>query len=111
MPTDYQRKRLVEAVNKAETSYVLAKAAAARARTLAPVRHKCFITYHGADIDAVTNFVEKYADVFIPRVIGASDSDHFKDPVTSQDEDYIKQQIGSKYLTDSTVTILFMGEC
>ncbi len=40
-----------------------------------------------------------------------SDSDHFKDPVDSKDEEYIKQQIGAKYLTDSTVTILYVGRC
>jgi hypothetical protein len=111
LPTNEQRKRLIEAVTKAETSYVLAKAAATRAGTPQPVRHKCFITYHGADIDAVTTFVDDFADVFIPRVIGVSESDNFNDPITSQDEDYIKSQIGSKYLSDSTVTILFVGQC
>lgn len=111
MPTNEQRKRLMEAVSKAEMSYILAKAAATRAGSAQPVRHKCFVTYHGADIDAVTTFVDKFADVFIPRVIGASDSDNFSDPVNSQDEEYIKDQIGSRYLSDSTVTILFMGQC
>ncbi len=111
MPTDYQRKRLLEAVQKAETSYALAAAAATRAGTARPVRHKCFITHHGADIDAVSAFVETYAEVFIPRVIGVSDSDHFQDPVSSRDEEYIKSQIGSKYLSESTVTILFVGQC
>ena len=111
MTTNQQCQRLLEAVNKAETSYALAKALATRAGTAQPVRHKCFITYHGADIDAVSSFVEAYADVFIPRVIGVSDSDHFSDPVTSQDEDYIKERIGALYLSDSTVTILFMGQC
>ncbi len=111
MPTDTQQIRLYAAVAKAEQSYASAVALAARTHTATPVRHKCFISYHGADIDAVTEFVERYADVFIPRVIGASDSDHFTDPVNSKDEEYIKDQIGSKYLSDSTVTILFMGKC
>ncbi len=75
------------------------------------VRHKCFVAYHGADIDAVTDFVETFNDVFIPRVVGVSDSDHFKDPIDSKDEEYIKAQIGSKYLSDSSVTILFVGNC
>ena len=111
MPSDVQRKRLLAAVGKAELSYALAMAAATRAGTPQPVRHKCFITYHGADIDAVSAFVETFSEVFIPRVIGVSDSDQFKDPITSVDEEYIKSQIGSKYLSDSTVTILFMGKC
>jgi MTH538 TIR-like domain (DUF1863) len=40
-----------------------------------------------------------------------SDSDHFKDPVNSEDEEYIKSQIGAKYLSDTTVTILYVGQC
>lgn len=111
MPTPNQEKRLREAVQKAELSYEFAKRAAAREGRTAPVRHKCFISYHGADIDAVTGFVEDYDDVFIPRVVGVSDSDHFKDPVNSEDEEYIKAQIGAKYLSDSTVTILYVGQC
>lgn len=111
MPTPNQRGRLFEAVRKAERSYELAKQAAARQGRAAPVRHKCFISYHGADIDGVTDFVESFSDVFIPRVVGVSDSDHFKDPVDSEDEEYIKSQIAAKYLSDSTVTILFVGPC
>jgi hypothetical protein len=111
MPSYSQEKRLREAVQKAELSYEFAKRAAAREGRAAPVRHKCFISYHGADIDAVTDFVEDFNDVFIPRVVGVSDSDHFKDPVNSEDEEYIKAQIGAKYLSDSTVTILYVGQC
>lgn len=109
----YQQKvvRLQEAVQRAELDYEFAKKAAVRAGRQAPVRHKCFISYHGADIDGVTDFVEDFNDVLIPRVVGVSDSDHFKDPVTSKDEEYIKQQIGAKYLSDSTVTILYVGAC
>jgi len=108
---EQQRKRLFEAVSRAELSYALAKQAASRLGRTAQVRHKCFISYHGADIVGVTDFVESFNDVFIPRVVGVSDSDHFKDPVSSKDEEYIKQQIGSKYLSDSTVTILYVGKC
>ena len=104
--------RLREAVAKSELSYAVAKRMAEQSGRAAPtVRHKCFITYHGDDIDQVTTFVEDFNDVFIPRVVGASDSDHFKDPINSQDEDYIKDQIGGKYLSDSAVTILFVGRC
>jgi hypothetical protein len=108
---EQQRRRLLEAVTKAERSYALAQQVAFRTGRPGPVRHKCFISYYGADIAGVTDFVERFNDVFIPRVIGVSDSDHFKDPVSSQDEAYIKQQIGSKYLSDSTVTILYVGRC
>lgn len=108
---DHQRKRLLEAVTRAELSYELAKRAASRQGRAARVRHKCFISYHAADIAGVTSFVETFNDVFLPRVVGVSDSDHFKDPVNSEDEDYIKSEIGSKYLSDSTVTILYVGKC
>jgi len=109
--TQQQMIRLSEAVKSAELSYEMERIVAQRMGKSAPVRHKCFIAYHGDDIDAVTTFVENFNDVFIPRVVGASDSDHFKDPINSTDEDYIKEQIGSRYLTDSTVTILFVGKC
>jgi hypothetical protein len=102
--------RLNTLVRQAESSYAVALALSKSLGTATPVRHKCFITYHGADIDPVTKFVEDYSDVFVPRVLGASDSDQFKDPIDSEGENYIKAQIGSKYLSDSTVTILFVGK-
>lgn len=111
MATVEQRQRLLEAVSKAEQSYEFAKQAAARQGRVAAVRHKCFVSYHVADIAGVTDFVERFNEVFIPRVVGVSDSDHFEDPVNSQDEDYIKAQIGARYLSDSTVTILYVGAC
>ena len=113
MPTIFEAKQrnLQTLVRRAETEYDRAKALAARQGMVVAVRHKCFISYHGADIDAVTAFVDQFSSVFIPRVVGASDSDHFKDPVNSQDEDYIKQQIASKYMSDSSVTIVFVGAC
>lgn len=98
-------------VTKAETSYASAVRLSRVTGRSTPVRHKCFVCYHSADIDAVTRFIEDYNDVFIPRVLGVSDSDHFKDPVDSTDEDYIKATIGAKYLSDSTVTILYVGCC
>lgn len=103
--------RLQKAVQRAEMSYEVEKALARQRGTTAPVRHKCFVSYHGADIEGVTDFVENFNEVFIPRVVGVSESDHFKDPVTSKDEEYIKAQISSKYLSDSTVTILYVGPC
>jgi hypothetical protein len=113
VPQTYLQKvvRLSQLVSEAEKSYDQAIRAAAVRGAPKPVRHKCFISYHSNDIDGVTDFVEEFNDVFIPRVVGVSDSDHFKDPIDSKDEDYIKQQIRSKYMSDSTVTILYMGSC
>ena len=103
--------RLNSLVKLAETNYNVALSKAASAGTRVPVRHKCFICYHGADIDGVTKFVEDFSSVFIPRVLGASESDHFDDPVNSTVTEYIKSTIGSKYLSDSSVTILYVGKC
>jgi hypothetical protein len=112
MPTYIEKQlKLAGLVNVAESRYTTALAKAQSSGTTTPVRHKCFICYHGADIDEVTTFVETFDDVFIPRVVGVSDSDHFNDPVNSSDEEYIKSQISAKYLSDSSVTILFVGKC
>jgi hypothetical protein len=105
-------RRLESLAASSERDYTFAvHAAAARGAQPPPVRHKCFISYHSVDIDGVTKFIEDFNQVFIPRVIGVSDSDHFKDPIGSEDEEYIKSQIRAKYLSDSTVTILYVGSC
>lgn len=106
-----KQRNLHEIVKRAELEYDAAQAFASRQGKVAPVRHKCFISYHGADIDGVTAFVDEFSSVFIPRVVGVSDSDHFNDPVTSTDEDYIKSQIASKYMWDSSVTLVYVGAC
>jgi hypothetical protein len=71
-------------------------------------RHKCFISFHHADEDEVSDFIEAFEDAFIPRVLGVSDEDDFID---SDDTDYVMDQIREKYLTDSTVTIALIGNC
>ena len=111
MTFEAKQRHLIQLAADAEARYARLVESARAAGRVAPVRHKCFVSYHGADIDAVTQFVSDNVDVFIPRVVGASESDHFKDPINSQDEDYIKSAIGSKYIRDSTVTILFVGRC
>lgn len=79
-----------------------------RAEEAKTVRRKCFVSYHAEDIDEVTGFVENFSGVFIPKVIGVSDSDPL---VNSGNTDYIMQQIRARYLTDSTVTIVMIGKC
>jgi hypothetical protein len=73
-----------------------------------PVRRKCFISYYAGDSVAVTNFVQTFSDVFIPKVIGVSESDDF---INSNDSDYVMGRIRAKYLEDSTVTICIIGTC
>lgn len=72
------------------------------------VRHKCFISYHGANATEVLSFVKRFENVFIPRVIGVTDEDP---RINSNDLDYVMDTIREKYLSNSTVTILMVGSC
>ncbi|MFF6993092.1 TIR domain-containing protein [Streptomyces sp. NPDC010273] len=74
----------------------------------APTRHKCFISYHGADATEVLAFVQRFEKVFIPRVIGITEDDP---AINSENTEYIMDTIREKYLSDSTVTIVMMGSC
>ncbi|WP_079275039.1 TIR domain-containing protein [Streptomyces phaeoluteigriseus] len=72
------------------------------------VRHKCFLSYHAVDAEEVLSFVESFGDYFIPRAIGVSEDDPV---IESEDSDYIMDRIRSKYLANSTVTIVMVGKC
>jgi MTH538 TIR-like domain (DUF1863) len=78
------------------------------ARKVDATRHKCFVSYHVADIDEVTTFLDDYGTEFIPRSVGVTEEDDF---VGSTDDEYIKRRIREEYLTDSTVTIVLLGGC
>lgn len=73
-----------------------------------PTRHKCFVSYHADDADEVARFVDDFGHVFIPKTIGISADDDFID---SDDTDYVMDRIREKYLTDSTVTLVLVGQC
>ncbi|WP_336030564.1 TIR domain-containing protein [Geodermatophilus sp. FMUSA9-8] len=73
------------------------------------VRHKCFVSYHSADTEEAATFVESFEDVFIPRAIGVEEGDG--SIINSEDVDYIRDVIRTKYLKDSTVTIVLVGKC
>jgi hypothetical protein len=83
-------------------------ALAAYARKSDSTRHKCFVSYHVADIDEVTKFLDDFGSEFIPRSVGVTDDDDF---VKSTDTEYIKRRIREEYLSDSTVTIVLLGTC
>lgn len=70
-------------------------------------RHKCFVSYHVADLQEVEAFLDTFGEEFIPRTIGVTDEDDF---INSNDDDYIKSRIREEYLSDSTVTIVLLGE-
>lgn len=83
-------------------------AEAASLRKSDSTRHKCFVSYHVADVDEVTQFLDDFGTEFIPRSVGVTEEDDFVD---STDTGYIKRRIREKYLTDSTVTIVLLGQC
>lgn len=80
----------------------------AAARKVDSTRHKCFISYHAADTDEVATFLDTFGTEFIAKTIGVTDEDDFID---SEDTDYVMSQIRTKYLGDSTVTIVLVGKC
>lgn len=94
-------------VSTARGRLLLAAEAAVRKST-DPTRRKCFVSYHADDVNEVTTFIASFGEVFIPKVIGVSDSDPFVD---SENTDYILDRIREKYLTDSTITIVLVGKC
>lgn len=83
-------------------------AARAAARKIDSTRHKCFISYHAEDTDEVAKFLDSFGTEFIAKTIGVTDEDDFID---SSDTGYVMDQIRTKYLGDSSVTILLVGKC
>ena len=71
-------------------------------------KHKVFISHYHADATAVKKFVDKFAeeeDIFIPKIVG----DDYDTTINSDDPEYIMRRIREDYLTDSTVTIVLIG--
>ena len=67
-----------------------------------------FVSYHKVNSTAVKNFVEEFSDVFTAKTVGVTDEDDFID---SDDRDYVMRRIREKYLSNTTVTIVLIGEC
>jgi hypothetical protein len=73
------------------------------------IKHKVFISHYHADSKAVNEFVEKFANqenIFTPKIVG----DEYDTTIKSDDADYIMRKIREDYLTDSTVTIVLIGD-
>ena len=75
------------------------------------VRHKTFISYHHQDQEAVDKLIRTFdhdRDVFIARAVG---SDETMDKLIDSDNaDYVMRRIREDHLSDSTVTLLFIGK-
>ena len=72
------------------------------------VKHRCFVSYHKVNPTAVKNFVEEFSDVFTAKTVGVTDEDDF---INSDDAEYVMRRIREKYLSNTTVTIVLIGEC
>lgn len=73
------------------------------------IRHKCFISYHHADREAVRAFIDTFDEshnVFISRDISMPE-----DVVNSSNDEYVMDRIRTLYIKDSTVTIVMVGAC
>ena len=75
------------------------------------VRHKTFISYHHADQEEVDDFIKTFdheRDAFIARAVGSDET--METLINSDDDDYVMRRIREKYLSDSTVTLVFIGK-
>jgi hypothetical protein len=73
------------------------------------VSHKCFISYHQEDLGHVDAFIARFDDQqnrLIRRGVFNDD-----DIINSTNTDYVMAEIRSRYLKDSTVTIVMVGRC
>ena len=74
-------------------------------------RHKLFISYDHRDQAGVAEFIRRFdhrRDVMIARAVGSDET--MESLVGGDDPDYIMRQIREKYMGDSTVTLVFIGE-
>lgn len=74
-------------------------------------KRKVFISHYKGDNLEVEEFIDTFCDneaVFTPKVLGANDNDDF---IKSNNTEYVMSQIREKYLGDSTVTIVLIGNC
>jgi len=75
------------------------------------VKRRVFISHYKGDSGEVEAFIQYFANeqgVFTPYVLGANGNDDFID---SANTDYVMTQIRKKYLLDTTVTIVLVGNC
>lgn len=78
---------------------------------MSKVSHKCFISYHHADQQAVNQFIRDFDhnfDCFIARGLG---EEMPGDVIQSTDTDYVMRRIRERFLSESTVTIVLLGRC
>lgn len=75
------------------------------------IKRRVFISHYRGDRIEVDNFINYFANqhgVFTPYVLGANDNDDF---INSTNTDFVMTQVRKKYLLDTTVTIVLVGNC
>jgi len=74
-------------------------------------KRRVFISHYKGDKMEVEDFIDYFANlqgVFTPYVLGANEN---YDYIDSTDTSYVMSQIRKKYLKDTTVTIVLVGNC
>lgn len=72
-------------------------------------RHKCFMSFHRDDQNAVLAFKERFDDIQDAFVFRGQSMP--EDIINSWDDDYVMSQIRARFLQDSSVTIVLVGNC
>ncbi|MBN9477262.1 MAG: TIR domain-containing protein [Burkholderiales bacterium] len=75
-----------------------------------PPKRRCFISYHHADEQAVRNFIQVFSvagEIFSHRALGLEME---PDIVNSHDTDYVMRRIRERYMADTSVTIVMLGQ-
>lgn len=76
----------------------------------APPKRRCFISYHHADEVAVRNFVQVFSlagEILSHRALGLEME---PDIVNSYDTDYVMRRIRERYMADTSVTLVMLGQ-
>ncbi|WP_082411632.1 TIR domain-containing protein [Methylogaea oryzae] len=74
-------------------------------------KRRVFISHYKGDRVEVNAFIDHFAtkhEVFTPYILGAGDNYDF---INSNDPAYVMTQIRKKYLQDTTITIILVGNC
>jgi len=72
-------------------------------------RHKCFISFHRADHDAVVAFKRDFDDRHDAFIFRGQEMP--EDIIRSTNDDYVMSRIRDRFLKDSTVTIVLVSSC
>ncbi|MGJ8651596.1 MAG: TIR domain-containing protein [Opitutaceae bacterium] len=73
-----------------------------------PIKRRVFISHHKNDRIEVDAFIRQFANIFTPFVLGANQN---YDLINSSNTDYVMSQIRTRYLKNTTITIVLLGSC